>query len=281
MSKLLSKMFHLERLDSHLFRGNNQPLNGRRIFGGQLISQALFAAGITCHKWSSHSLHAYFLWAGDVSKPIDYMVESFHNGRNFSNRRVVASQQGRPILHLSASFHSAENGLEYQSSMPLVFPPDKLPVLAGLEKQGVRQRSTEEMRVEIRPTSLRSVSKESTTSASKYWWIRLIDPLPDSHLEHQSALAYASDFGLIGTAREIHGIGFRDPGFFTASLDHAIWFHREIRCDDWMLYAMNSTSTAVSRGFVNGQIFSRNGVLIASVAQEGLIRVRSGQTSKR
>lgn len=272
MSKPLSELFLLERVDDHLFRGDNQPLGGGRIFGGQLVSQALFAAGQTCSGWPSHSLHAYFLRAGNIKSPIDYAVEVLHDGRSFANRRVVASQHGCPIFHLSASFHSSEEGLDYQSCMPTVASPEGLAVLADLEDQGRRQRSTEEMRVEIRPVPLQSLTWDIKALAKKYWWIRLFDPLPDSSLIHQSALAYASDFGLLGTAREVHGIGFREPGFLTASLDHSIWFHRNFRCSDWMLYAMDCPGTADGRGFVRGQVFSREGELLASVTQEGVIR---------
>ncbi len=280
MTKPLSEMLDLEELGEQDFRGTNQPLGGGRVFGGQVISQALVAAGRTCPGRPCHSLHAYFLRVGAVTRPIDYAVESVHDGRSFSNRRVVARQQERPIFHLSASFQVPEAGLEFQSPMPRTIPPEGLTVLAEQEELRGRQRSTTEMRVEIRPVPSQVPADERSAPSSKCWWLRIIDPLPDSPLIHQSALAYATDFGLLGTAREAHGIGFRKPGVLVASLDHSLWFHRDFRCGDWMLYAMDCSSTALGRGFVRGQIFSRDGELLASVAQEGVIRVAGDKATK-
>jgi len=270
----LAELLELERQDDNLYRGYNRALGGGRVFGGQLIAQALAAAGRTVPARPAHSLHAYFLSVGDPAIPIDYQVERLRDGRSFALRRVIASQQGRPVLHLSASFQQAEEGLEFQVCCPAAPPPESLQELALAEPDrpsaAGRQRSTVQMRVDIRPVP--AAAGAGGAVPGKLWWLRVIDELAGDPLLQQCALAYASDFGLLGTAREVHGIGFRAPGMLVASLDHAIWFHRPLRCDDWFLYAMDCPNTARGRGFARGQIFSRDGRLVASVAQEGLIR---------
>lgn len=281
MYKCLSELFGLEQREENLFRGQNQALGGGRVFGGQVIGQALAAAGQTVEGRRAHSLHAYFLRVGDLASPVDYAVERFRDGRSFSSRRVVALQGGRPICHLSASFQSAEEGLEYQVSMPPTLGPEGLPELAdsgagrgGHSPEAGRQRSTEEMRIEIRPVPPSREGVGEDGIGRKSWWLRVDDPLPEDSLLHQCVLAYASDFGLLGTARETHGIGFRQPGVLSASLDHSMWFHRDFRCGDWLLHVMDCPNTSQARGFARGQIFSRDGRLLASVAQEGVLRVR-------
>lgn len=273
MPRPLSELLDLQPCGENIFRGFNQTLGGGRVFGGQVIAQALAAAGQSCPGRPCHSLHAYFLRVGDLNTPIEYAVETLHAGRSFANCRVVASQQDRPIFHLAISFQSPEEGLDFQAPMPVVVDPEALPVLADMASQHGRQRSTEEMRIDIRPVPPSVPEGGEPGRSRKYWWLRMIDPLPDTLLLHQCALAYASDFGLLGTARETHGIGFRQPGVLVASLDHAIWFHRDFRCDDWLLHAMDCPNTAGGRGFARGQIFTRTGRLIASVAQEGLVRL--------
>lgn len=273
MSKSLSELFDLESLSTNLYRGYHQDLGGGRIFGGQVLAQALAAAGRNCEKKVCHSLHAYFLRIGDLTMPLEYAVETMHEGRSFSNRRVVASQQGRPIFHLSCSFHSVEDGPEFQRQMPVVTAPEGLPPLGDATNQRVKMRSSEEMRIDIRPVPAAELISSQSGLSSKSWWLRMIDQLPDSPLFHQCALVYASDFGLLGTAREAHGVPFRQPGVFIASLDHAIWFHRDFRFSDWLLHSMECSNTAQGRGFARGQIFSSDGQLLASVVQEGLIRL--------
>lgn len=283
MQKRLPELFDLEQIDENLFRGQNQALGGGRVFGGQVIAQALAAAGRTTGGRPAHSLHAYFLRVGDLASPVDYAVERIRDGRSFSTRHIVASQNGRPIFNMSASFQFPEAGLEHQVVMPVVAGPEELEGVesgatqrAGGGADRGRQRSSDEMRIEFRPVPRAVQTANGEHPACKYLWFRVVDSLPDSLLLHQCVLAYASDFGLLGTAREAHGIGFRQSNAVVASLDHAMWFHREFRIGDWMLHAMDSPITSNSRGFARGQIFSRDGKLVASVAQEGVIRVQYG-----
>ncbi len=262
----------LEPLRKNYYRGQIIPLGVGRIFGGQFVSQALMAAGLSCDERSAHSLHCYFLHAGDPQLPVDYEVEVLRDGKTLATRQVSAWQNGRKIFMLNASFLAADNSPEYQCEMPQVVGPDGLPDLRHSGIPGAeRQRTTEEMRIEIRPVP----GKTAITAdmpREKNWWMQLIDDLPDCPLYRQAALAYMSDFGLIGTAREIHGLGFRTPGLFIASLDHAVWFHRDFSLKDWLLHAMECSSTGQSRGFVRGRFYRQSGELIASVAQEGIMR---------
>lgn len=262
----------LKPLEKDHYRGRNLLLGVGRIFGGQLVGQALMAAGLSCDNRSAHSLHCYFLHAGDPTLPVDYRVEPLRDGKTLATRQVSAWQNERKIFLLNASFLAADNSPEYQCDMPAVVGPEDLPDLRNSDIPGAeRQRATAEMRVEIRPVPLGEPSVMNI-SREKNWWLQLIDDLPDSPLFRQSALSYMSDFGLLGTAREIHGLGFRTPGLFIASLDHAVWFHRDFALTDWLLHAMECSSTGHSRGFVRGRIFRQSGELIASVAQEGIMR---------
>jgi acyl-CoA thioesterase-2 len=278
MSRPLSALLDLETLSPDHYRGQNQALGGNRIFGGQVVAQALIAAGRTVKGMVAHALHANFLRVGSPDNPVDYRVESLRDGRSFATRRVAAIQQKRCIFELTASFQVLEEGLEYQTAMPEVLGPEQLAgdSAPGGPDSAMLKRSSETMRIEIRSTRLNSRAELGTPRGEKYWWIRAIDPLPDQRLLHQATLAYASDFGLIGTAREVHGLGFRQPGVLVASLDHALWFHRDFRFDDWLLYAMDCPNTAGARGFARGQFFRRDGLLLASVTQEGLIRCLPG-----
>jgi acyl-CoA thioesterase-2 len=269
-----------------LFLGYNQNLGGSRVFGGQVVAQALSAAGQTVAGRNAHSLHAYFLRVGNLAVPIEYRVERVRDGRSFSLRHIVASQSGRAIFNMFASFQVAENGLDHQCQVPEVACPEELAgIKSSSEERGgdvsprSRQRSSDEMRIELLPVPHSEQTVDRTRRSSKYLWFRVLDSLPDSALMHQCALAYASDFGLLGTARESHGIGFRQSDVQVASLDHAMWFHRDFRCNDWLLHAMDCPSTSNTRGYARGQIFSRDGTLVASVAQEGMIRLRSGVTT--
>ncbi len=268
----LPEVLTLEPLRDDYYRGRNLPLGVGRIFGGQLVGQALMAAGLSCDERSAHSLHCYFLHAGDPTLPVDYQVDHLRDGKTLATRQVAAWQNGRRIFLLNASFLDAENSPEYQTVMPSVAGPEGLADLRHSDIPGAeRQRSSAEMRVDIRPAP-EGGPQSDAMPREKNWWLQILDALPDSPLFRQAALAYLSDFGLIGTAREIHGLGFRTPGLFIASLDHAVWFHRDFSLTDWLLHAMECVTTGQSRGFVRGRIYRQNGELIASVAQEGIMR---------
>ena len=233
----------------------------------------------------AHSVHGYFLREGDFKAPIVYFVDRPRDGRSFTSRRVTAIQHGEAIFHLSASFHLEEAGLDHQVTMPDVPAPETLPP----DLEVIRARSEqipEHLRAVLtqdRPIDLRTITPADPFApavarrpedARRQVWFRVIERMPDSTIMHQAVLAYASDYGFLPTALLPHGISFRDPKLMIASLDHTVWMHRAFRADEWLLYVSDSPSTAGARGFVRGQVFTREGVLVASVAQEGLIRMR-------
>ncbi|MCH8506828.1 MAG: acyl-CoA thioesterase II [Ectothiorhodospiraceae bacterium] len=277
----LMTLLDLERLELNLFRGESRNLVGQRVFGGQVLGQALVAAGRTvAEERTAHSLHAYFLRAGDAEAPIIYEVERARDGGSFSTRRVVAIQHGRPIFNLSASFQITEDGPDHQASMPDVPGPDGLPTELELlarykdEMPPGSESALEALKpIEIKPIDPEHPLKpEPKPEALRHAWFRTAGKLPDDPLLHQALLAYASDFRLLGTALLPHGKTVYQGGTQMASLDHAMWFHRPLRMDDWLLYTMESPSASNARGFTRGRIYSRDGVLLSSVAQEGLIR---------
>jgi len=273
----------LERLEDNLFRGQSRDIGSARVFGGQVLGQALAAAGMTVAARAAHSLHAYFLRAGDVEAPIVYEVDRSRDGRSFTSRRVVAIQHGRPILNLAASFQVAEEGLDHQSEMPDVPPPDSLADSRHYKREVV-SKVPEKMRRYLtaqRPFEFRHVApldllKPDKRPAQQCVWFRALGQLPDEAELHKVLLAYVSDYNLIGTATLPHGISFLQGNVQMASLDHAMWFHRPARLDQWLLYALDSPSASGARGLARGQIFTEDGVLIASTAQEGLIRLWPG-----
>ncbi|MCC5858901.1 MAG: acyl-CoA thioesterase II [Ectothiorhodospiraceae bacterium] len=277
----LMTLLDLERLEQNLFRGESRNIVGRRVFGGQVLGQALVAAGRTVEtERRPHSLHAYFLRGGDTEAPIIYEVERARDGGSFSTRRVVAVQHGRPIFNLSASFQVDETGLEHQIPLPDVPPPESLETeldyLARHQDQmppGSRKALEALKPIEIRPVDPEHPMKPKRKDpAIRHAWFRTTGKLPDDPLLHMALLAYASDFRLLGTALLPHGRTVYQGGIQMASLDHAMWFHRPVRMDDWLLYTMESPSASNARGFNLGHIYSRDGVLLASVTQEGLIR---------
>ncbi len=283
VEQLLSTL-DLERLEHNLFRGRS-PQNGwQRVFGGQVVGQALVAADRTVDAQDRlpHSLHAYFLLPGDPKVPIIYEVDRIRDGGSFTTRRVVAIQHGHAIFSMSVSFHKHESGLDHQISMPDVPPPEDLPSEAEV-KDRLLPNLPELMRTyweRDRPIELRPVNTKRYLSGEKgepqqNIWIKANGILPDDIRLHQCVLAYASDFSLLDTALAAHGRVMFDPKMMLASLDHAVWFHRPFRADEWLLYAQDSPSAQAGRGFCRGSIFSRDGKLIASVAQEGLIREKS------
>jgi acyl-CoA thioesterase-2 len=246
-----------------------------------VLGQAVMAAGATVKDRRMHSLHAYFVRPGDTSLPIDYQVEQVRDGGSFSVRRVVASQSDQVIFNLSASFHSEEEGFDHQSAMPEVPGPEGL--LSELDRakanidripEALRQRAVCERPIEMRVVNPDSAVPGQPQEPKRYTWIRSAGALPDELVVHQCILAYASDWGLLSTSLRPHGISILSRQIQTASLDHAMWFHRDFRIDDWLLYVTDSPSAQNARGFTRGEVFTRDGKLVASTAQEGLIRKR-------
>lgn len=284
-SDLLS-ILELEQLEVNLFRGTTPAVGMQRVYGGQVIAQALVAATRTVEGVLPHSLHAYFLLAGDPSIPIVYEVDRIRDGRSFTTRRVVAIQRGSAIFSMSASFHNDEPGLENQMPMPDVPHPDQLPgieeiknsVLPGLP-EAVRRYFLRERPIELRPVDFSRYSGKPQPGHRFNIWLRTTAPLPDDPAIHRCALAYASDLTLLDTALLPHQRSVFEPSIMGASLDHAIWFHRPFRADQWLLYAQDSPNLHGSRGFARGLLFAADGTLVASTAQEGLLRERRAQTT--
>ena len=284
----LIKVMTLERLEMNLFRGQSRDIGSPQVFGGQVLGQALVAATATAEDRVVHSLHAYFLRRGDFNSPIVYEVDRALDGKHFSSRRVVAIQHGRQIFNMSASFQSAETGLEHQISIPQVPPPDSLPDMEthyrGMADKlpAVARRIFEQKRpFEFRPVHPPDPMRRDKSAPLKYIWFRAVDRLPDDEALHRNLLAYVSDFHLLDTALKPHGVPMISPKLVIASIDHAMWFHRNVRVDDWLLYAIDSLEDAsgAGRGFTRGSVFARDGRLVASAAQEGLIRLTSAPTS--
>lgn len=277
----LIALLQLERLEDNLFRGQSRDIGTRYVFGGQVLGQSLSAAQQTVDPTrSAHSLHAYFLRAGDIDAPIIYNVERTRDGQSFSARRVVAIQHGQPIFNMTASFHIAEAGAEHQFPMPLVPMPEDLPKVDMISADELDRVPAKRQRwlnnsgpFEFRHVHPRNEVHPTKQPPYQNVWFRLVDRVPDSEVLHRSLLAYASDFHLIGTTTFPHAISYLQPNVRMASLDHAIWFHRPFRTDEWLLYSCDSPSAQHSRGLARGMIFNRDGILVASTAQEGLIRV--------
>ena len=284
LTRSLVELLTVTRDGEHRFTGTVQPGGVGRVFGGQVVAQALQAAQHTAHEgMEAHSLHAYFLRGGKEGVPIEYCVEADFDGRSFCNRRAVASQEGSAILNLTASFQQPEDGLEHvDAEMPEVTSPEDLEpdaevrrrFLDSLEDVSDVQRA---LFARPRPIEIRSPSAMHWMSTEKrppraYSWFRTVGALPDDPRIHRAVIAYASDYTLLGTAALPHGLSWARGELKGASLDHALWFHRPARADEWLLYATNSPWSGAGRGFNQGRIFDRRGRLIASVAQEGVIR---------
>lgn len=282
----LLSLLELEPLEHNIYRGQNRDLATGRVFGGQVFAQALVAARRTVpDQREAHSVHGYFLREGDLKAPIVYFVDRPRDGRSFTSRRVTAIQHGEAIFHLSASFHIEEPGIDHQHRMPDVPAPETLPselelVRARADRfpEPLRTVITQERPIDIRP--IRPADpwarqpNESADRAQRQVWFRVIERIPDTPMLHQAVLAYASDYGFLPTALLPHGIAFRDPRLFIASLDHTVWFHRPFRADEWLLYVSDSPSAFGARGFVRGAVYRQDGTMVASMAQEGLIRLR-------
>jgi acyl-CoA thioesterase-2 len=278
----LLRLLKLERIEDRIFRGESRDLGGARVFGGQVLGQALTAASYTVTGRQVHSLHAYFLVAGDVDAPIVYEVDVARDGKSFSNRRVVAIQHGQPIFNMTASFQVPEEGVEHAAPMPDVPGPEGLadvrevpPEVLAKVPEKMRRFLTHERPFEFRPVEPIQVIAPPPAPAVRHIWIKTIDALPDDPDLHRNVLAYVSDYQLVSTATLPHGIHFAEGNVQLASLDHAMWFHRPFRMDDWLLYAMESPNAAGGKGFALGKLFTRDGRLVASTAQEGVVRVWS------
>ncbi|HDM8421049.1 TPA: acyl-CoA thioesterase II [Yersinia enterocolitica] len=280
LKKLLDLLF-LEKIEEGIFRGQSEDLGLRQVFGGQVVGQAIYAAKQTVPTDRVvHSFHSYFLRPGDSSKPIIYDVETLRDGNSFSARRVSAIQNGKPIFYMTASFQSQEEGFEHQNTMPDVPPPEGLMSetdiarkFAHLIPEKVRDKFIGHHPIEMRPVKFHNPLQGSTAEPNRYVWFKANGEMPDDLRVHQYLLGYASDFNFLPTALQPHGIGFLEPGVQIATIDHSMWFHRPFRLDDWLLYAVESTSASGARGFVRGQIYNREGVLVASTVQEGVIRL--------
>src|SRR5712672_3480526 len=279
----LLAILNLERLEVNLFRGRSPQVGWQRVFGGQVIGQALVAACRTVDVavLSPHSMHAYFLLAGDPKVPIIYEVERVRDGKSFTTRRVTALQHGQAIFITSVSFHRDEGGLSHQVKMPDVPKPEELPGEAAIKERvlplmpdPVRRYYERERPIELRPVEFDRYLGKKIDGGRFHVWIRATGKLPDEPAIHQCVLAYASDMMLLDSALIPHGRTVFEKTLMAASLDHALWFHRPFRADEWLLYAHDSPNLSGSRGFSRGLIFAGDGTLVASVAQEGLLRER-------
>ncbi|VAV95514.1 Acyl-CoA thioesterase II [hydrothermal vent metagenome] len=277
----LLETLDLEKLEENLFRGSSPQVGWQRVFGGQVIGQALVAATRTVEEGrTAHSLHGYFIRPGDPSIPIVYDVDRYRDGKSFTTRRVVAIQHGQPIFSMAASFHLAEEGFDHQHDMPDVPMPEDLPSekqllekFQELMPDNMKHYFTRQRPIELRPTEPeRYLNPKKDASAIQNVWIRATQVLPDDPALHQCVLAYASDMTLLDTSLVPHGRNLFDPDLMMASLDHALWFHRPFKADEWLLYAQDSPSSSGALGFNRGSIFTQEGALVASVTQEGLIR---------
>jgi len=272
----------LEPLEHNLFRGRSPQVGWQRVFGGQVIGQALVAAERTMDGRGAHSLHGYFMRPGDPAVPIIYQVERYRDGRSFSTRGVTAIQHGKAIFTMVASFHAGEQGFDHQIDMPEVPGPDELPseseLLTALPDSipgNIRSYFERERPIEVRPVKRRNYLNPQVGEPVQHVWVRASSGLPDAEGLHRCVLAYASDITLLDTSLLAHGVTAFDADIMLASLDHAVWFHRPFRADDWLLYSQDSPSMFGARGFNRGSVFTRDGVLVASVAQEGMIRRRT------
>ncbi|WP_419533320.1 acyl-CoA thioesterase II [Endozoicomonas sp.] len=289
MSDVLEELINLlklEPIENNIFRGQSQDLGWGRVFGGQVLGQALSAARQTVDpERHVHSFHSYFLREGDSSKPIVYTVDCIRDGRSFNTRRVVAVQNGRPIFNLSASFHLNEGGFEHQDPMPNVISPDEaLSEKALIQRHSdlipkpLQQRLLSDTPIKIRFADPADPLAEKTRAPNHKIWIRANGKLPDNPGLHKYLLAYASDFQFLSTCLYPHGAATFQKPIQIASLDHAMWFHRPFRMDEWLLHCVESTTASGARALVRGQVFNQAGELVASTTQEGLVRPIRTQT---
>ncbi len=278
----LLELLQLERLEQNLFRGQSRDPGWGTVYGGQVLGQALSAAAQTVPtERIAHSLHGYFLRSGDVNAPIIYDVDCIRDGKSFTTRRVVAIQHGRAIFNMAASFQIGEEGYEHQLEMPKAPGPEGLKserelatLIADKIPEPLRKRFTAERPIEARPVEPNNPLAPKKRPPYRQVWCRAAEALPEEQWVHQCVLAYASDSYFLGAAMAVHGVSPFQRNLQAASLDHSMWFHRPIKLEDWLLYDIDSPSTQGARGLVRGQFFAENGTLVASTAQEGLMRPR-------
>lgn len=286
MSQALSNLLallNLEKIEEGIFRGQSEDLGLRQVFGGQVVGQALYAAKETVPlDRLVHSFHSYFLRPGDSQKPIVYDVETLRDGNSFSARRVAAIQNGKPIFYMTASFQAPETGFEHQKTMPAAPAPENLKseteIAMAFEKllpQTLKEKFLCEKPLEIRPVVFHNPMQGHVDEPVRQVWMRANGQMPADLRVHQYLLGYASDFNFLPVALQPHGVGFLEPGMQVATIDHSMWFHRPFDMNDWLLYSVESTSASSARGFVRGEFYSREGVLVASTVQEGVMRKRS------
>jgi acyl-CoA thioesterase II len=283
----LIQLLQVERLEDNLFRGQSHDIGAPQVFGGQVLGQALNAAyGTIDPARTAHSLHAYFLVRGDFNAPIVYFVDRSRDGHSFSSRRVTAIQHGEQIFHMACSFQVPEEGMEHQLSMPGVPAPESLPDATQLPQETLENmpRKMREFYSRERPFEFRlvepvSLRRPPRLPPAQHIWIRAVDRLPDSDALHRCMLSYVSDYYLLSTATLPHALNYLSGRLMMASIDHAMWFHRPMRVDEWFLYSIDSPSASGARGFSRGSLFTREGRLVASTAQEGLLRALDAQPS--
>ncbi len=277
----LVELLDLEPLEVNIYRGRSIDIGSGRVFGGQVMAQALVAARRTVEEErEAHSLHGYFILPGDIHAPIVYFVDRLRDGKSFTTRRVTAIQHGRAIFNMAVSFHVTETGIEHQPEMPSAPPPesladelDLLREMADRIPEPVRGILTQDRPLDYRPVDPVDPFSPERRDAYKLVWLRTRGRIGDAPNLHQAVLAYASDYGLLASALLPHGLSLQMPTVQAASLDHCLWFHRPFRADEWLLYVIESPTAGGARGFTRGSIFSRDGKLVASVAQEGLLRL--------
>lgn len=278
----LLALLKLEIIEQGIYRGQSQDLGFKALFGGQVMGQALSAAQETvAADRFVHSLHSYFLRPGDASKPVVYDVESIRDGASFSTRRVQAIQNGKAIFYMTASFQHVEQGFEHQDTMPDVPPPEQISSYSDyiheiqhVLPEPMKQKFLAEKPIDLRPVQKYDWLKPEKTDSACQMWIKANGELPDDLRIHTYMLAYTSDFHFLPTALYKHGVSHWQPNFQIATIDHAMWFHKPFRFDDWLLYCMDSPSASNGRGLVKGQVYNRQGELVASTMQEGVIRQR-------
>ncbi|WP_428774054.1 acyl-CoA thioesterase II [Vibrio sp.] len=279
LDELLS-LLQLEKLEEGLFRGQSEHLGLPQVYGGQVIGQALSAARYTVQDDRTvHSFHSYFLYPGDPEKPIIYDVENLRDGRSFSTRRVKAIQNGKPIFYLTASYHGDAPGFEHQNRMPDIPGPENFLSESELARQiehklpdNIRRVFCGEKPIEIRPVTVVNPLKPTKEEPKQHLWIRANGEVPDNQLIHQYLLGYASDWGFLVTALLPHQVSLMTPNFQVATIDHSIWFHRPFKMDEWLLYVIESPTASNTRGLVRGEIYNREGHLVATAVQEGVMR---------
>ena len=274
-TETILELLKLEQIGDDRFRGQSHFMGSPNVFGGQVLGQSLYAASVTVEQRQPHSMHALFILPGNHRLPIEFEVERVRDGGSFSTRRVVAIQEGRRIFVMSASFQADEKGLEHQKFAGSAIDPESLPSLPERWKNDQDDaRPYQPLPVDFRAEQGGGMYHTTISTPGKQVWTRTPMPLPDDPLVHQSLFAYVSDYGLLSTSLQPHGVRVGDRRLQIASLDHSIWFHRPFRMDQWLRFELESPNASGGRGLTFGHVYDRQGVLVASLAQEGLIRLR-------